>query len=267
MTSVPRCQHIKANGVQCACPAMRRKKYCYFHHTWREKTNPRSNHRRRAQRQTDGKTAFILPPLEDANAIQMAIMEVLYQLADGRIDAKHAGLMLYALQTASANLKHLSFEPQWNKVVVNPGAARFSSVDTTQVEAEERPADTFDRLADHVEAEMNPELAAVLQKPDPAKSATAVVEETAQSGHALPMSPKAWDKLKGTDLTAYLLSTLALKADDGFYLNFVRGLAGRPNDMTPWIEAGRNPEAEDGKKFSTMEGAGRVMAELITKGL
>ena len=262
-TSVPRCQHIKSNGVQCACPAMRRKKYCYFHHTWREKTNPRSNNRRRAQQQTNRQTVFILPPLEDANAIQMAIMQVLYQLADGRIDAKQAGLMLYALQTASANLKHLSFEPEWNKVVVNPGAARFSSVDISQGAGDDnsrRSGDELSRLADHVEAEMNPELAAVLQKPDPDKSATAVVEETAQSRHALPLSPKAWENLKGADLTAYLLSTLALNADDGFYLNFVRGLAGRPSDMTPWIEAGRNPEteeAEDGKNFSTMGGAGK----------
>ena len=55
-----------------------------------------------------------------------------------------------------------------------------------------------------------------------------------------------------------MLSTLALNADDGFYLNFVRGLAGRPSDRTPWIEAGRNPEAEeDGKKFSTMGGGGK----------
>lgn len=269
-TSVPRCQHIKVNGVQCGCPALRQKKYCYFHHTWREKTNPHSTNRRRAQRRTNGQTAIMLPPLEDANAIQMAIMEVLYQLAEGHIASKQAGLMLYALQTASVNLKHLSFEPEWRKVVVNPGAARFSAVDISQGASDhdcKRSGDELTRLADDVEAEMNPELAVVLQKPDPAKSATAVVEETAQFRHALPMSPKAWEDLKGADLTAYLLSTLALKADDGFYLNFVRGLAGRPNDMTPWIEAGRNPEAEDGKKFSTMEGDGRVIADLITKDL
>lgn len=85
-TSVPRCQHIKVTGVQCGCPALRHKKYCYFHHTWREKTNPRSNKRRRARRPAEGETPSILPPLEDANAIQMAITEVLHQLADGRID-------------------------------------------------------------------------------------------------------------------------------------------------------------------------------------
>jgi hypothetical protein len=279
--TVPRCQHIKVNGVQCGCPALRQKKYCYFHHTWREKTNPRSNHRRRAQRPTDGKTPFILPPLEDANAIQMAIMEVLYQLADGRMDAKHAGLMLYALQTASCNLRHLSFEPEWSKVVVNPRAARFSAVDTSQPEEDDEKdgsaESTFASLADYVEGQVNPALANVLATPDPAKSATVVVKQRTSSSflsrYSLPLSPKDWNDIKGESLTAYMLSTLALGPQD-YYLEFVRDLAGRPNKLkevsqriTKEEEERWRQQEEQGKNFSTSPGPPPPSTPEITKVL
>jgi hypothetical protein len=53
---------------------------------------------------------FVMPVLEDANSVQVALMKVLQMLARGQMDAKTAGLMLYGLQTASANLKHSDFE-------------------------------------------------------------------------------------------------------------------------------------------------------------
>jgi hypothetical protein len=52
----------------------------------------------------------VVPVLEDANAVQMALMQVMQLLATGRMDHKTAGLMLYALQTASINLRRTSFE-------------------------------------------------------------------------------------------------------------------------------------------------------------
>jgi hypothetical protein len=51
-----------------------------------------------------------LPLLEDANSVQMALMKVIQMLGSGRLDHKTAGLMLYALQTASINLRHATFE-------------------------------------------------------------------------------------------------------------------------------------------------------------
>jgi len=45
-----------------------------------------------------------LPPFEDANSIQIALMQVVDALLHNRIDTKRAGLVLYALQTASSNL-------------------------------------------------------------------------------------------------------------------------------------------------------------------
>lgn len=55
---------------------------------------------------------FSIGLLEDANSVQVAVMQVLQILGSGQMDAKTAGLMLYGLQTASANLKNVKFEAE-----------------------------------------------------------------------------------------------------------------------------------------------------------
>jgi hypothetical protein len=52
------------------------------------------------------------PLLEDANSVQVAVMHVVHLLGAGKIDNKVAGLLLYAMQTASANIKHVKFESE-----------------------------------------------------------------------------------------------------------------------------------------------------------
>ena len=100
LDEVPRCQHVKTNGTQCGSPALRRRRLCFFHD------------RIRSQRIADRKSLirFDLPLLEDANAVQMALMQVIQRLGSGTMDHKTAGLMLYALQTASINLRNTDFE-------------------------------------------------------------------------------------------------------------------------------------------------------------
>jgi hypothetical protein len=51
-----------------------------------------------------------LPSLEDANSVQVGLAEMLRLLATNQIEHRTAALMLYALQTASANLRMTSFE-------------------------------------------------------------------------------------------------------------------------------------------------------------
>ena len=59
--------------------------------------------------------------LEDANSIQVALMQVMRLILSGQIDAKNAGLLLYALQTASTNLSRTNFEPTIKtRVVIDP---------------------------------------------------------------------------------------------------------------------------------------------------
>lgn len=100
---IPRCQHIKVNGIQCGSPALRAKRFCYFHS--RHQLKPAHD------------SAFDFPILEDANAIQCALMQVIRAIADNKMECKRAGLLLYALQTASYNLKRASLEPDMFEVV------------------------------------------------------------------------------------------------------------------------------------------------------
>jgi hypothetical protein len=116
--SIARCQQIKVNGTQCASPALRRQKFCYFHKQYREKRlEINSNIQRERWKIT-------LPMLEDANSIQMGLVQVMRLLVMQQIDHRTAGLMLYALQTASANLKRTSFEPEPTHVVIDRGCVQ-----------------------------------------------------------------------------------------------------------------------------------------------
>jgi hypothetical protein len=103
LENVPRCHHVKVNGTQCGSPALRRRRLCFFHDRIRRE-------QARLTANVPISRMFDLPLLEDANSVQVALMKVIHMLASGRMDHKVAGLILYALQTASANLRQVSFE-------------------------------------------------------------------------------------------------------------------------------------------------------------
>jgi hypothetical protein len=48
-----------------------------------------------------------LPDVEDSASIQLALIEVIHALAANQLDPRRAGLLLYALQVASANAKNV----------------------------------------------------------------------------------------------------------------------------------------------------------------
>jgi hypothetical protein len=108
--SVKRCQHIKVNGTQCGSPALREAKHCYYHirYHWQDFEAQPERHVIHP--------AF--PTLEDANSIQVSLARVMERLISVEIDHKQAALLLYALQTASMNLKRTSLEPQLPTQVV-----------------------------------------------------------------------------------------------------------------------------------------------------
>jgi hypothetical protein len=60
-----------------------------------------------------------LPTLEDANSIQVGLAEVMRLLVTRELDSKTGALLLYAMQTASANMKRTSFEPEPTLVVID----------------------------------------------------------------------------------------------------------------------------------------------------
>jgi hypothetical protein len=114
--SIPRCQHIKVNGTQCGSPALRRNRLCYFHKSWQGARIALGANRARRNR-----AVFDLPLLEDANSIQLALMQIMRLILSGQLDGKTAGLLLYALQTASSNLSRTNFEPTIKtRVVIDP---------------------------------------------------------------------------------------------------------------------------------------------------
>ena len=118
--SIPRCQHLKINGTQCGSPALRRNQFCYFHKKWHDNRVVLNGTRARSAR-----VALDLPVLEDANSIQVALMQVMRLILGGQIDSKAAGLLLYALQTASSNLARTNFEPTIKThVVIDPRSVR-----------------------------------------------------------------------------------------------------------------------------------------------
>ena len=105
LENVPRCQHVKVNGTQCGSPALRRRRQCFFHERIRRE-------RAKIAAEATGQRGFDLPLLEDANSVQVALMKVIQMLGSGRMDHKTAGLILYALQTASVNLRYADFEAE-----------------------------------------------------------------------------------------------------------------------------------------------------------
>ncbi|MHB8218591.1 MAG: hypothetical protein ACYDDS_21170 [Candidatus Sulfotelmatobacter sp.] len=122
LENVNRCQHIKMNGTQCGSPALRRRRLCFFHGRCHEQ-------RARIAASEFKQARFVVPVLEDANAVQMALMQVMQLLSTGQMDHKTAGLMLYALQTASCNLRNTNFEAdEVTDVVIDCGTVNATCI-------------------------------------------------------------------------------------------------------------------------------------------
>ncbi len=112
--AAPRCRHIKVNGTQCGSPALRNKNFCFYHQQDRPMT---------VECYGDGPYAtgeIALPLFEDAHSVQSVIRQVVRMVLQKRLERKTAGLLLYALQIASSNLKRIELEkPQPEEVVTN----------------------------------------------------------------------------------------------------------------------------------------------------
>ena len=62
---------------------------------------------------------FVLPVLEDADSIQITLGQIMRMIVCRQVDTKSAGLLLYGLQIASANLRRTQFEPYHRNVTVD----------------------------------------------------------------------------------------------------------------------------------------------------
>lgn len=120
-----RCQHLKINGTQCGSPALRRNRFCFFHKRFQDERIKLGADRARRRAAT-----FVLPVLEDANSIQVALMQVMRLLVAQQIEHKTASLLLYALQTASTNLRLTNFKPFVHDVILDPRDAANTPLDS-----------------------------------------------------------------------------------------------------------------------------------------
>ena len=103
--SVPTCNHLKEDGVYCGSPALSGRHYCYFH------LNLHARHLKAAQARRRGASpALYLPFPEDMHAVQIGLAEIMWALADDRIETKKAWALLNTLQQASSNLTKT---PNW----------------------------------------------------------------------------------------------------------------------------------------------------------
>src|SRR6266513_2315609 len=84
--NIQRCRHLKVNCTQCGSPALKDHRFCYFHQRWHERKLVINSARARKARAT-----ISLPVLEDANAIQLSVMQIMQMLIEGQIDKKTAG--------------------------------------------------------------------------------------------------------------------------------------------------------------------------------
>jgi hypothetical protein len=141
----PECRYVRPSGGTCDSPALKGSHWCYYHGGLQQRHAIRHNRRRADGRfialpapQPEGdairtvdygtypvdtveahraaaepypdridSASLDLPPLEDAVSIQLALIDVAQALAANRIDTKRAGLLLYALQVASTNVKNI----------------------------------------------------------------------------------------------------------------------------------------------------------------
>ena len=91
------CRHIHASGHRCSSPALRGASLCYYH---------RASHQGPpiSVGRTPATAIFEMPQFDDRPGIQLALYNILARVASCDIDTKRAGLLLYGLQIASANL-------------------------------------------------------------------------------------------------------------------------------------------------------------------
>lgn len=208
--NVPRCHHIKINGVQCNSPALHGRRLCFFHSRWRETRIPFN--KEGALHWID---AFELPMLEDAESVQVAIHQVLRMIIAKHIDHKTAGLLLYGLQTASSNLKQTKFDPLFkDEIVIDPATVGRNPLDGKAWDRERYvpppvTKNDAEEYEDEPVEEPEPQKPVESEVPEPEPAPIAALPAAAPPQQpilrAIPAPPGASKEMKNL---AYLLETM-----------------------------------------------------------
>ena len=100
------CTHVKVTGVRCGSPALRGARFCYFHERMLNGV-PTAKHAR----------MHPVALLENEEAIQVALMEVINAVLRGAIDNARAHLIIRALNIAARNARRVRFQGNENEMV------------------------------------------------------------------------------------------------------------------------------------------------------
>jgi hypothetical protein len=104
--NVKLCTHIKVTGVRCGSPALRGEQFCYFHQRMI----------RGVQTPPDARLHPVAL-IENEEAIQASLMEVINAIARNTIDLRRADLILKALHIAVKNSRRVRFDHQSSTMV------------------------------------------------------------------------------------------------------------------------------------------------------
>jgi hypothetical protein len=99
------CRHIFISGKKCGSPALKDQNFCYYHSTARKREKQTADNQP-YDRVNPKNTALALPSIDEGDAIQLAISEVVLALAANTIDPRRARILLYGLQIASQHYRH-----------------------------------------------------------------------------------------------------------------------------------------------------------------
>ena len=196
----PRCQHIKANGVRCASPAMRELEFCFFHEKF---YNPPYD------------DSF--PPLEDANAVQCAILQVLNGLKSKAITVSEARAMLYGLKAASINSRRTTFEPIMQAQVTElPSAVQRK----TAQHSEPREADRDAALKEFLHA-VQEQSSTTAKKPASSTPSTEVIPSNGirtshSEGHGFSRDARESNEIRTASSASPSASASKSRAGQGF---------------------------------------------------
>jgi hypothetical protein len=86
---------------------------------------------------------FNLPPLEDANAVMLWLMDISRGLLDGSISERTAGLMFYGLQLAMINARHTTFKETNHTEMVRKAPKTRAKPQRTQRDMTEEATGAF----------------------------------------------------------------------------------------------------------------------------
>jgi hypothetical protein len=104
--NVRRCTHIQITGHRCGSPALKKEYFCYFH----------TRMIKGVQTRVDSQIHPIAL-IENAEAIQAAIMHMIDAVLKGTIDNKRANIVLKALHIAVRNSRNVYFHISQDEMV------------------------------------------------------------------------------------------------------------------------------------------------------